>query len=86
VAAASLASFAAGFATVEAAKQIAAAHGSRMVKTWRTGSNPRASHARMDGETVPVGEKFSNGMDHPGQGDGSDANCNCRIDVSEEAP
>lgn len=86
VAANSLASFAAGFATVEAARQIAKANGTRMVKTWRTGSNPRTSHARMDGETVPVGEKFSNGMDHPGQGDGTDANCNCRIDVSEEAP
>lgn len=86
VAAESLATFAAGFGTAEAARQIAKANGTRMVKTWRTGSNPRSSHARMDGETVPVGEKFSNGMDHPGQGDGDDANCNCSIDVSEEAP
>lgn len=86
VAAQSVATFAAGFGTAEAARQISKAHGVRTVKTWVTGSNPRSSHARMDGETVPVGEKFSNGMEHPGQGDGDDANCNCHITISQEAP
>lgn len=82
VAAMSAATFVAGFAAVEAAKQIAQREGLSPSKTWRTGSNPRSSHARMDGETVPVGEKFSNGMDWPGQGDGKDANCNCDVEVT----
>lgn len=82
----SVGTFVAGFARVEAGRQIAAREGLQPMKTWRTGSNPRASHARMDGETVPVGEKFSNGMEHPGQGDADDAGCNCRIDITVEAP
>lgn len=82
----SIGTFVAGFALAETGRQIADREGLRSLKTWRTGTNPRASHARMDGESVPVGEKFSNGMDWPGQGDGSDAGCNCRIDISLEAP
>ena len=82
----SVATFATGFAAVEAGRQIAAREGLSPMKTWVTGSNPRSSHARMDGETVPVGEKFSNGMDHPGQGGSDDAGCNCDIDISLEAP
>jgi HK97 family phage portal protein len=36
-------------------------------KTWVvTSSNPRPSHAQMAGETVPVGELFSNGGKWPG--------------------
>jgi HK97 family phage portal protein len=36
-------------------------------KTWTvTSSNPRPSHAQMAGETVPVGELFSNGGKWPG--------------------
>ena len=81
-AAESVATFVGGFAAVEAARQIARSEGVEPTKTWRTGSNPRASHARMDGETVPVGEKFSNGMDWPGQGDADDAGCNCSVEVN----
>ncbi|QGZ16897.1 portal protein [Arthrobacter phage LittleTokyo] len=74
-----------GFALTEAARQLAA---DRTVKTWRTtSSNPRKSHARLDGETVPVGEKFSNGMDWPGdpvRGVDEVAGCECTVDVSIE--
>ncbi|MEV5977497.1 phage portal protein [Streptomyces sp. NPDC052114] len=51
-------------------------------KTWRTGSKPRPEHARMDGETVALGETFSNGLRWPGDstGDAKDnANCNCDL-------
>jgi hypothetical protein len=51
-------------------------------KTWRTGSKPRPQHARMDGETVALGETFSNGLRWPGDstGDAKDnANCNCDL-------
>ena len=54
-------------------------------KTWVTGENPRESHAAMDGETVPVEEKFSNGADWPGD-DTLDADetcgCNCTTEVT----
>lgn len=74
-----------GFALTEAARQLA---GDRTVKTWRTtSSNPRKSHARLDGETVPVGEKFSNGMEWPGdpvRGVDEVAGCECTVDVSIE--
>lgn len=79
---ASLAGFVVGFGVTEAARQ---AGGSRAVKTWRTNSgNPRSSHALMDGETVPVSEPFSNGMDWPGSfGDPAEvAGCMCSTDVS----
>ncbi|MFF9894966.1 phage portal protein [Streptomyces longispororuber] len=56
-------------------------------KTWRTGSKPRPEHARMDGETVALGETFSNGLRWPGDsyGDAKDnANCNCDLSYSAE--
>jgi HK97 family phage portal protein len=72
----------AGFATMEAAKQ----NSSRATKTWLVNSkNPRSEHARMDGETVPVGEKFSNGADWPGDpvlGADGVANCHCSVEVA----
>jgi hypothetical protein len=73
----SVAGFVAGFASVEAAKQISKREGTSPTKTWVTGPNPRASHAAMDGETVPVDEPFSNGMTWTGQGGSEDAGCNC---------
>ncbi|UXE05152.1 portal protein [Arthrobacter phage Jamun] len=73
------------FALTEAGKQVA---GDRAVKTWRTTSkSPRPSHARMSGETVPVGEKFSNGLHWPGdplKGPDEVAGCQCTVDVSIE--
>ncbi|MEL3944868.1 phage portal protein [Streptomyces sp. LNU-CPARS28] len=56
-------------------------------KTWRTGSKPRPEHARMDGETVALGETFSNGLRWPGDSTGNakdNANCNCDLSYSAE--
>lgn len=58
-------------------------------KTWRTtSSNSRSTHARMDGETVGITEKFSNGMRWPGDSRNIDetAGCQCRVEYSQEAP
>jgi HK97 family phage portal protein len=70
------------FATVEATKQVA---GDVATKTWVTGSNPRSSHAAMNGETVPLSENFSNRMAWPGDSSGGAdevANCNCSLSIS----
>lgn len=75
---------AAGFGAREVANQMLS---EKATKTWITGSNPRPSHARMDGETVPVGEKFSNGADWPGStGDADeDSGCNCSLRINSPA-
>lgn len=70
-----------GFATTEAARQ----QSPSATKTWVvTSGNPRASHAGMDGETVPLDEPFSNGLDWPGAyGDPSEtANCACTVEIN----
>jgi hypothetical protein len=76
---------AASFAMVEAGKQLG---GDKAVKTWRvTSGNPRPEHAAMDGETVPIGEEFSNGLNWPGDpvmGPDEVAGCECTVDVSVE--
>ncbi|MDI3330138.1 MAG: phage portal protein [Micrococcus sp.] len=76
---------AAAFASVEAGRQLA---GPRAFKVWRvTSNNPRSEHIRMNGETVPIDEPFSNRMDWPGDptgGAGNVANCRCRVDVVVE--
>jgi HK97 family phage portal protein len=72
----------AGLAALVAARQSSA-----KTKTWVTGGNPRSTHAQMSGETVPLGELFSNGMNGPGDysGGGDEvANCNCSLDFSTE--
>lgn len=72
-----LAGFAAGFGTIEAGRQTGA-----VKKTWVTNSsNPRASHAAMNGETVGIDEEFSNGMQWPGAGGDADevAGCQCSV-------
>jgi len=72
----------AGFALVEAGKQSGKA---RVTKTWITGKNPRPSHAAMNGETVGVRDRFSNGMEWPGsKGAAPDeiANCNCEVEIT----
>lgn len=55
------------------------------VKVWRTTSgNPRKSHARMNGESVGMDEKFSNGLMWPGDpsGDPKDvAECKCSLSI-----
>jgi hypothetical protein len=72
----------AGMAVNFGAKEGARTAGAGM-KMWQTNSsNPRASHSAMGGETVPIGERFSNGMDWPGDPEGGAeevANCNCSL-------
>lgn len=78
----SVVAFAGAFGAIESARQQG---GPGVTKTWVvTSGNPRESHAAMDGETVPVDEQFSNGLDWPGSfGDPDEvANCNCSIDLS----
>lgn len=72
----------AGFALVEAGKQLV---GDRAAKTWETGRNARPEHSRMDGETVGIDEVFSNGANWPGDpvlGAEGVANCNCGVSIS----
>jgi len=60
---------------------------SRGTKTWIvTSSNPRASHASLNGETVPMNETFSNGARWPGDPDldiDETANCACICDFGD---
>lgn len=61
--------------------------GDRVMKTWVvTSSNPRDTHARMNGETVPYGERFSNGAMFPGDTGALDvdevAGCTCVLELS----
>lgn len=71
-----------GFGTAEAAEK----SGHEATKTWRTHSdNPRTSHAALNGETVALAAKFSNGGRWPGdvelppeQRDG----CQCSMDIA----
>ena len=61
--------------------------GQNVYKTWVcTSGNPRASHARMNGETVQYDEPFSNGAMWPGDIDNLDvedvANCQCVLEVT----
>ncbi len=71
-----------GFGRQEAAKQAGARK-----KTWRTTSgNPRPEHAAMDGETVDVGDSFSNGARWPGDWANLPADeaagCQCDMEIS----
>jgi len=78
------ATFAAGFASSEAGRQIANTYDVKPTKTWITGPNPRPSHAQMNGETVGVDEAFSNGMQWPAESGDVDevAGCNCSVEVT----
>ncbi|ASR83740.1 portal protein [Arthrobacter phage Nubia] len=75
------------FATIEAAKQ-APGEPEAKTKTWIVNSsNPRKAHSRMNGETVAVDAKFSNGADWPGDpvlGADGVAGCTCSVSVSVE--
>lgn len=55
-------------------------------KVWVVNSiRPRAAHASMAGETVPLGEAFSNDMQWPGDpSGGADENANCQCSVEFE--
>lgn len=66
----------ANFGAIDAARKVGG-----KTKTWNASSSS-ARHGSMNGETVSIGEKFSNGMDWPGDPDGGAdevANCQCSI-------
>lgn len=73
-----------GFGTREAAQQ----SGLELTKKWVTGSNPRKTHARLDGQTVPMNDLFSNGARWPGDSrldDKERSGCNCSMHVDTAA-
>lgn len=56
-------------------------------KSWLTSRDARVrdSHRAMEGQTVPIREKFSNGLMHPGDWNGSAAEiCQCRCTILAE--
>ena len=82
----SFATAVAGWATLEACRQANPRGGA--MKTWVvTSGNPRASHAMMDGETVPYDDEFSNGAMFPGdQMLTAEESCNCQCQVEIYIP
>lgn len=69
--------------------ETAAVSGGMRSKTWETGAHPRPTHAAVDGETVPTGSTFSNGLAFPGdpsEGVEEAAGCNCSLSYSREDP
>lgn len=79
----------ASFATQEATHQAISDGAPSVVgkiveKEWVTGTNPRPSHAAMNGERVPIDADFSNGQHWPGEdiGDPDEScGCNCTTEV-----
>lgn len=73
-----------GFASTEAVKQT----GRRATKTWVvTSTNPRASHLAMDGQTVGLDDRFSNGAKWPADAAlnvDEVAGCQCDLEVTVE--
>ncbi len=81
-----LTTFIVAWATVEVAKQLMPDKGP--TKTWLASGLPDSRHADMDGETVGIDEKFSNGAMWPGDpvlGAEGVANCGCGVEISEGA-
>lgn len=63
--------------------QDAARFSSLTVKTWRSSHKSNSRHASLDGQTVPIGDAFSNGLRYPGDPAGPAdevANCGCDIE------
>lgn len=81
-AAAALVTFFSAFAMVEAGTQLG---GGQAMKVWRvTSKAPRPEHAAMNGQSVPVGQKFSNGADWPGDpalGADGVSGCRCSVEI-----
>ena len=74
----------AGFGAKEAASQAKAQGIKRKVwKVWETGPKARDSHSSMNGQRVPIDERFSNGADWPGDDSLSpDESCGCNCKTS----
>lgn len=86
----SIAAALAGFAAVEAGRQVHRS-GRNTTKTWIVRSkNPRHTHAAMNGQTVGINEKFSNGSEWPGDSKSLPvsevANCQCGVEITTEEP
>lgn len=86
-ASASLVTAVSGFGVTEAMRQRAPGEA---MKTWRTRSaRPRSTHARMNGEQVPVDEPFSNGAMWPADSSldpDERAGCKCAVEISIVIP
>lgn len=71
----------AGWASIEAVRQ----SGRDGTKTWQiTSRNSRRSHARLNGQTVPIGSKFGNGARWPGDSrlpSKERAGCKCFLQI-----
>lgn len=82
----SFATAVAGFAVLEACRQLGG--GRQIVKTWLvTSGNPRPEHAMLDGETVAYDDLFSNGANFPGdQTLTPDQSCGCQCQVEILVP
>lgn len=69
------------FGTEEGGRQAGATQ-----KTWRTPSgDPRPTHAALNGVTIPIDERFSNGCSRPGDPAGGVdevAGCTCYLEIS----
>lgn len=67
-------------APAESIKAYAKATGREFTKTWATAGDARVrdEHSSMEGETVGVDEKFSNGLAFP-----SEPNCRCAVIFNE---
>ena len=77
----------AGWAATHEAPQQAERQGIKpnVTKTWVTGDNPRPTHEAMDGETVDIDDKFSNGAFWPGDDNlDPDESCGCNCSVTVE--
>ena len=74
-----MAKWASGWATEETVRQAQNQGIKRVVrKQWVTGPKARPSHVALDGETVGIDERFSNGADWPGDDTLSpDESCGC---------
>ncbi|MGP4114666.1 phage portal protein [Streptomyces sp. 4N509B] len=74
-----------GFGQTEAVRSVG---GGGATKTWRTtSSSPRPAHRRMDGETVGLDDRFSNGGMWPGDSrldDAQRAGCRCAVEIGFE--
>ncbi|AYN56982.1 portal protein [Microbacterium phage Rollins] len=71
------------WAAVEMAKQLVPDKGP--TKTWVSSGKANSRHSGMNGETVPINEKFSNGADWPGDpvlGAAGVSNCACGVDIN----
>lgn len=80
--AAALVTMLSAFGTVETGKQLG---GGKALKVWHTNSaDSRPEHAAMNGQSVPVDEKFSNGADWPGDpvlGADGVSGCRCSTEI-----